>query len=496
MRPAFWKSLTGLLWAALLLLLPLTSFPPLAALMGTNSVAAPAMILAGLLFVLWGGRAVVHRERFPRQVIPFLGFVLAAGLASARGFFLALPPFRGAVIWREELDAGITLLVGAAVYLLAASYPRDEDSLRKTLRFIYGGGIILLGWSLLQGAFVLCCEGEYPGWLKAIQSFLSIRKLFYNRVSGFAYEPSWLAHQLNLVYLPLWLAATVRRTSAYKFRLWRLTVENIALAGGVLVLFLSISRVGWLAFGLVLAYVFAGWSWRLVRRVREGLVSRFVREARGLALIRVLLTAGLSLLLLGIFVGGGLAVVAVGSRLDPRLENLANRMENAYGFYDLTNRVGFAERVVFWAVGWRVFAEYPFLGVGLGNSGFFFIEKMPTYGWNLTEINDIYARRDFVPNTKSIWTRVLAETGLLGFACFSVWLFLLWKSARAAEQAASPLIATLATGGKFALLALLIEGFSVDSFALPYIWFALGLLTATAGVWARNIQLAGCRRGG
>jgi hypothetical protein len=39
----------------------------------------------------------------------------------------------------------------------------------------------------------------------------------------------------------------------------------------------------------------------------------------------------------------------------------------------------------------------------------------------------------------------------------------------------------MALMGKLVILALVFEGFSVDSFALPYLWFALGLVTAQAG---------------
>jgi hypothetical protein len=38
----------------------------------------------------------------------------------------------------------------------------------------------------------------------------------------------------------------------------------------------------------------------------------------------------------------------------------------------------------------------------------------------------------------------------------------------------------LALMGKLAIIALIFEGFSVDSFALPYLWFGLGLVTAAS----------------
>jgi hypothetical protein len=42
--------------------------------------------------------------------------------------------------------------------------------------------------------------------------------------------------------------------------------------------------------------------------------------------------------------------------------------------------------------------------------------------------------------------------------------------------------------GAFVLIALLLEGFSVDSFGLPYLWFSLGLLSAGSRLLPANTQ--------
>ncbi len=74
------------------------------------------------------------------------------------------------------------------------------------------------------------------------------------------------------------------------------------------------------------------------------------------------------------------------SQVDERLQDLFNPdILTSSSFYTLTSRLRFAERVVYWATGWRTFNDYPILGVGLGNAGFFFPDKMPSYGWNLWE---------------------------------------------------------------------------------------------------------------
>ena len=50
------------------------------------------------------------------------------------------------------------------------------------------------------------------------------------------------------------------------------------------------------------------------------------------------------------------------------------------------NRLAFLERAATWIFGWRAFNLYPWFGVGLGNSGFFALEQMPSMGWASVEI--------------------------------------------------------------------------------------------------------------
>jgi hypothetical protein len=171
------------------------------------------------------------------------------------------------------------------------------------------------------------------------------------------------------------------------------------------------------------------------------------------------------------------------SRFDTRLAALFENLQwDGNGIYSIANQLAFAERVVYWAAGWRIFNDFPLLGVGLGNAGFFFLEKMPPFGWALWEVSQLFYRLAYLPNTKSMWARLLAETGWVGFSVFITWLYVLWRSAKAAYNEASPLIKTVALAGMLSLVAYLVEGFSLDSFAMPYLWASMGLLTAAVAV--------------
>jgi O-antigen ligase len=137
----------------------------------------------------------------------------------------------------------------------------------------------------------------------------------------------------------------------------------------------------------------------------------------------------------------------------------------------LARNLAFGERLVFWAVGWRIFADYPLLGVGPGNAGFFFIQKLPLAGWDLGEAIQVMDVIGYLPNVKSLWSRLLAETGLLGFATFAAWLFVMWNAGRFLKTRSEGIFRMAGWMGSFVIIAFLLEGFSTDSFALPYVWF-------------------------
>jgi hypothetical protein len=154
---------------------------------------------------------------------------------------------------------------------------------------------------------------------------------------------------------------------------------------------------------------------------------------------------------------------------------------------DLSRRFIFLERMVYWFNGWNIFNQYPWLGVGLGNSGFFFPNFAPAIGWASYEIRNVLFYLPQLPNVKSLWFRLLSETGLIGFSLFLSWLFVLYQSSRFSQHHQDATIRTFALAGQLALLALIGEGFSIDSFAMPYLWVIAGLIAAIAVIYRREI---------
>jgi hypothetical protein len=152
-----------------------------------------------------------------------------------------------------------------------------------------------------------------------------------------------------------------------------------------------------------------------------------------------------------------------------------------------SNRLAFLERMVYWISGWNIFRDFPWLGVGLGNAGFFFLDHTPTFGWGSYEVRILLIDSAVIPNIKSLWVRLLAETGVLGFATFTTWFYLLFRSARLTYRSQQPVLRTLALTGQLALVAFIGEGFSIDSFAMPYLWVIAGLVSAAGLVYRQGL---------
>jgi O-antigen ligase len=475
-----WLYAVGAAWVLLVALLPITSMPLVQRLTGSDSVAAPSGLLLPLLILFWLLPLVLLRRAFPRQSLPLLAFAFVALLATLLSTFIDIPAFKGIRPLNSELKALVTLVIGVSFYLVASTWPVTEKRLTLTLRIINWTGLIIILWSITQ-TFAWEYYNRYPAWLREINAIFSTAPLIRARTSGLTLEPSWLAHQLNLLYLPLWLAAAARRHSVHRFRLWRFTFEDLLLVGGAVALFLTLSRVGLLAFLVMVSVLLfrftvqlAGWMKTRAENHRRFPATLLPAWQRG----------GLAVVLacFGLFYAAGLFGVAQGlQRIDPRMKTMFEfHPEEDNSILRYATRLTFSSRLVYWQAGWRVFDEYPFLGVGLGNAGYYFPQTLSGYAWTQYEVRGLAYRSDALLNIKSFWVRLLAETGIIGFAFFISWYYLLWKSARSLERSRRPIGRRLALTGQLVAIAFLIEGFSLDTFALPYLWVSMGLVTAAA----------------
>ncbi len=468
----YWQKTTWMMWLALVAFLPLSSFPLFAKLIRSSSVAPASGIFVLLLAILWLPVYLLKKGRFPFQLKPAILFFLYAFFTVGMAFLRQLPDYKNVSPISAAVEAAATLGLGALFFLVTTALPNSPQRLRKTLSVLNWSGLIVILWSLVQVA-VSFTLNDFTDGMRAFQHLFSTTVLFDRRATGFASEPSWLAHQLNLIYLMYWIAASLNRFTVHRFRIFRFTFENVLLLAGLVVLVLTFSRGGLISFMLVLAFLF------LLANIRFGrwLMAKWHVRRR---FFTSFLTGMLMFLVYLAIVLGGLFIL---SKIDPRMESVFQFSSGADNpILKYADDLQFGERVVYWQTGWKIFNHHPLSGVGVGFSGFYFPSYLPDYAWRLPEVNTLYGWSGGLMNIKNLWTRLLAETGIIGFSIFAVFLLVMIFTARDLIKCRHPLQKTIGWMGLLMLIAFVFEEFSVDSFALPYYWFTLGL-TAAASRW-------------
>jgi O-antigen ligase len=452
-------------------ILPITSMPLVSSLLGSDSVASPSILFLIAVVIFWLIPSFIKNKSFHPSILPLFIFVMAALVGSVISFFYDIPAFKGISQYPPIFSAFSTLTIGFLFFVCASSYPIEMKIRKETMRIINWSGLIIFLWCSVQAASWYTIN-KYPQWMFELQGLISARVLYRQRVTGFALEPSWLAHQLNMLYLPFWLSFTLHKKSNHSFRLFFLTFENILLALGVITLLLTLSRVGVAAFLLML--ILAGIV--IHSRVVDFLNKKFSNKSK---ISRKLISIGLIIFYV---MGIGLTVI-VFSKVDPRMAALFEfSFENENPFITYFKEMKFGDRVIYWWTGWNIFGNYPILGVGLGNAGFFFPTAIPPEGWQMVEVSKLMNRTSILLNIKSLWVRLLAETGMVGFSLFFGWLLFLAYYFLKKIRSKKFDLRIMGYAGFFVLLGIIFEGLSIDSFAMPYWWVSLGLAVSDAGI--------------
>ena len=457
--------LARFLWAVALVTLPVTSFRWFPFL-GENTLVRPlallplALLLPVLVFQTWRGQ---RRLPSSQALILLLLFAAAALVATALGTFIDPVPMRGQIFEGRAIRAMATLLIGLIFFASAAWMNRDEVEARFTLRWLLVGLGLDLAWSALQAVTFytpLLPKQMVTHW----QLAFSMRELVRtNRISGLAYEPAWLAGQLATVYLPVLFAALMTGTRLTARR-W---LEPVLLGICAVLLLATYSRGG-LLIGVgaaVLTFLLLGRD--LLRRAWRWYFADFRKGW----LLRVGALGALLLMFVAV-------VLFLGQKnyfrrlWDLSAENLTAYLVNI----NAGARSAYAEGAL------AAFDEHPIQGVGLGASGFWIYSHLPE--WSLTTVPEIARQLDpgsrLYPNPKNMYVRLLAETGLVGFVLFAVYLL-------AALGDVLDLLRRggfgrfLAGAGLFAWLAIALYNVTQDSFATPNLWIIPGLVAGLAG---------------
>lgn len=472
------------LWILLVFTLPVTSMPLVVKLSGSDSVAPLSGLFLLILMVFWFIPYILKKGRLPYQSLPLFLFTLSAVVSTLLVVFREVPPYKDISVFASTIKSVFTLMIGLSFYLVSSAFLASTKLFQLTRQVINWSGLLVILWSIFQ-VVIYASRGVYFNWMQTVQMNISTSQFFQNRATGFALEPSWLAHQLNLLYLPSWLAASITRNSAHKYKAWLFIFEDLLLLCGAVTLLLTLSRVGIMAFILMLGFLFL----RLNFLMEKGLEEKVLKSSQGVNRLSPKVFRILFFLILGcIYLGVILVVIQIFKRFDPRMANLfsfSDFKDNIFLRY--ANSLKFGERIVYWLAAWEVFGLYPLLGVGLGMVGYYFPQNIIGYGWTLYEVRMLIYRSTGLLNAKSLWFRLLAETGLIGFTIFIGWLIALIFSTHALFMNKLKNYQFFGWMGAFFLIGFAIEGFSIDSFALPFLWFSAAMISASSNVMMDNV---------
>ena len=456
------------LWGLVLLTMPVTSFRWLPEVVGTTQVRPLsfyplALLVPVLLFYLLRTRDF----RFPASLSPLLAFLLIAAISTVVGGLYAPLPLRGVTYWGWALRAWLSLFVGLGFFGVSVLLSRSEDFLRKSLPWIYAGLVLTLIWVAVQ-AVAQNTSLLDADVINEIQLSFSIRRLMNRRVSGFAFEPSWLADQMVIFYFPWLFAALLTR-----FRLTKYTwLEPVLCLGTVGVLLLSYSRSGLIeliaAIVLVLLTVGRGiingiWSWFWAPFTMEGMRGKWQRILIIILLVAVIVAAFLWLDDYAYF----------SSLWEADLSN---------GLLHYAQSISAGPRLAYIVAGMEIFDMHPWFGVGLGGSSFYLFDTLPNWAFhNAHEINEQFAPdSNVIPNVRNLITRLLTETGFIGLWLYLAFLLSILGSIRKMFLSRKRLMVYASVAGLTAWPAIVLRQFTLSTLTSPVIWVSLGMIVGYA----------------
>lgn len=465
-------------WALFLVCLPITSFPYFPKEMGGVALVRPLSLYPLLVLLVIVTLPHLFRGPLPKTLFTLVPFALIALASSILSTQQGIEPALGVSVLSRTLRALLTLGIGSAIYFTVTLLPRSQADLRAALRWLYLGFILALLWGSLQAVYVVNFKAPYYQFLKGLQTYISTRTLFTNRVSGMTYEPNWFAEQISVLLLPWLLGSVLSGYSVYRWR-WRwLTVEWVLLIWSVVILAFTFSRAGLMNLtGLVVVSLF------FLRPQRSPRANK-VQPSWTKWLRRALETSIVIAILAGIML--------TASSKNPyfaRLWGYWSDVKNT-SIRDYIEYLGFGPRLLYAEAAYTTYAAHPVLGVGLGNYAFFVKDTLPyrplAQSPEILRIltPDIGLNRLVTP--KNFYLRILAETGLIGAAAFLAFLFailgcvlVLWYSAGRNRN-------FWGKAGILTLVAFVIAAISFDSFAIPNMWVNFGLLSAAAWILMRT----------
>lgn len=489
MNKGRWIAITGatqrVAWAVFLLTLPVTSFPFFPPAIGGEALVRPLSLYPLIVLILLAVLPRLVSRPIPRTLLPLLPFVLVAVASSLLSLLRGIEPALGVSVTSRVLRGMFTLAIGCAIYLTIALLPDTINDLRFSLRWIYAGVGLALLWGSIQATYIIHFDEKWFNLLKKIQSYISIRRLIPERISGLTYEPHWFADQIILLLLPWSLASVLNGYTVFRWR-WRwLTAEWLLLGWALLILPFTYSRTG--LFSLVVVFLLSIVFFR-ARNGQKSDVEPSTTHPRLKKLPTLRRYLEISLAVIAVL----LPIYFIGSKnaFFSRIWEYWNNQNTSLTGY--MSNLGLDARLTYSQTAFNTYQAHPILGVGLGNYAFYFEEMLPYRP--IGEVPEVLLAitpekgRDRLITSKNFYLRLLAETGIVGAVTFLAFVIAnvgcalyLWLSPCEEWK-------FWGTGSLCGLIAFALSAFTFDSFVIPNMWVIFGLIAAATRVSAHSLK--------
>ncbi|MFA6492784.1 MAG: O-antigen ligase family protein [Patescibacteria group bacterium] len=329
----------------------------------------------------------------------------------------------------------IFILFTIMLSVLAVNIIKDKESLKKTLLVLFASSFLVGLFGLFQFAGDVV---GLPRGLTLLKEGYTSRVFGFPRVQAFSMEPLYFANYL-LIPICVGLALFVNKISILKQRWWLIALIILLLINFVL----TVSRGGYA--GLVVSLLVLG--------------AFFLKKV--LTWRNVLI--------------GAVAVVVVVYGVSFALSKGEYRATNEFlghvKLQDLTQGESIQGRLVTFERALRAYDQSPILGIGIGNYGPWaknYPIVRPKTGWDI--VNNEYIE-------------ILAETGILGLAAFSlVLVILIFRSFVAFKYAHDIFLKSVLIGLLAALAGILVQYNFMSTLYIIHVWILIGILVGVQNI--------------
>lgn len=457
--------------AAFLILMPLTSFPWFPSILRTIVAPAslyPLAVLVGAGVVAWSFRARTSLTTV--TALTALALALSGNLLVSLNQANAASVDTGAVVYRWlravlSIAMACGFLLGGFVF---AGWHRRSPIV--VVRSMIVALVVAAPFAFLGIATMLSIPGARSAYslareITATSGATPIGDL--QRFVALTFEPSFAALELTTWWLPFTIGGF-------------LTTRKVRYAAAsILLLVLAVATQAITAVAGVLGLA----------------VTAVLIEGRRVS--RAGISASIGIVCVGILALTWLETSAAAER-NPVTGRVATEVRRAIDgslFERGPSDGSLAVRSALGHTALRVWASTPVFGAGLGSSGYLFGSHVPEWAYRNNSLAEYWAYVDnpqgkIFPSAKNLYLRIASDAGIVGLAAFmATFVAIVVKIARMRrhelDRNASQETQLQGARSWLATSALLASGgaafayFSVDSFALPFLWVWWGLALGT-----------------